>query len=160
MTYFKNSSELSELRKLYYQLAKKFHPDLGGSVAVMQAINNEYESYSKRLIEGDIDFSSERKVYETEVSEELQTKVNEVIHLEDLTIEVIGGWLWVTGNTYPLKDQLKELSFKFSRNKTAWYWHATNYRKMGKKQFSMDGIRKLWGSQEVEKESKKVLALN
>ena len=160
MTYFKNISELSELRKLYYQLAMKYHPDKGGDIAVMQAINNEYESYSKRLIDGNIDFSFERKVYEAEVSEELQAKINEVIHFENLTIEVIGGWLWISGGSYPLRNQLKDLSFKYSRNKQAWYWHSTNYRKMGKKQFSMDGIRELWGSVEIEKKSSKSLALN
>lgn len=160
MTYFNNINDLSDLRKLYYQLALKFHPDCGGDVTIMQAINSEYESYSKRLIDGNIDFSSERKIYETEVSEELQTKINEVIHFQNLNIEVIGGWLWVSGNTYPVKDQLKELAFKFSSNKTAWYWHSSNYRKMGKKQFSMDGIRELWGSVEIEKKSSKSLALN
>ena len=160
MTYFKNISELSELRKLYYQLAMKYHPDKGGDLAVMQAINNEYESYSKRLIDGNIDFSSERKVYEAEVSQELQTKINEVIHLENVTIEVIGDWLWITGNTFPHKDELKAMSFRFSRNKLAWYFHAQNYRKIGNKNFTLDGIRELWGSVEIEKKSKQSLALN
>lgn len=160
MTYFKNISDLSELRKVYYQLAKKFHPDLDGDVAVMQVINNEYESYSKRLIDGNMDFSSERKVYETEVSEELQAKINEVIHLENVIIEVIGNWIWISGGSYPLRNQLKDLLFKYSRNKQAWYWHSSNYRKMGKKQFSLDGIRELWGSVEIEKKSSKSLVLN
>lgn len=161
MTYFKNINDLSELRKLYYQLAKKFHPDLvGGSVVVMQAINNEYEKYSKMLIDGNTGFSNLRKVYERDVSEELQTKINEIIHFDQIQIEVIRGWLWLTGNTYPLKDQLKALSFRYSRNKTAWYWHSRNYIKTSNKQFSMDGIRKLWGSMEIEQETPSKLVLN
>lgn len=160
MTYFKNINDLSLLRKLYYKLALIHHPDRGGDIRIMQEINNQYEAYSKRLIAGNSDFSNLRKVYENEVSEELKNKINQVISLESITIEVIGGWLWITGNTYPLKDQLKELAFKFSRNKTAWYWHSSNYIKMGKKQFSMSGIRELWGSVEIEKKPSKSLALN
>jgi len=160
MKYFNNVKDLTELRKLYYQLALKFHPDRGGNEEIMKLINNEYEMYSTRLINGNADFSDSRKVYETQVSEELQNKINEILDLENLIIEIIGGWIWVTGNTYPVKSDLRKLEFKFSRNKTAWYWHATNYRKRSKKEFTMDGIRDLWGSQEVENDTKKQAVLN
>lgn len=160
MNYFKDINDLSELRKIYYQLAFKHHPDRGGDVATMQTINAEYEKYSKMLIDGNTDFSNLRKVYETEVSEELQLKINEIIHFDQIQIEVFGSWLWITGNSFPLKEQLKALSFKYSRNKNAWYWHSKNYIKMSNKQFSMDGIRKLWGSMEIEQESPSRLVLN
>ena len=160
MKYFNNVKDLTELRKLYYQLALKFHPDCGGNEETMKLINNEYEKYSESLINGNVEFSDSRKAYETQVSEELQNKINEILDLENLIIEIIGGWIWVTGNTYPVKSELRKLEFKFSRNKTAWYWHATNYRKRSNKEFTMDGIRDLWGSQEVENNKEKSFALN
>jgi hypothetical protein len=160
MKYFNNVKDLAELRKLYYQLALKFHPDRGGNEETMKLINNEYEMYSERLINDNADFSDSRKSYETQVSEELQNKINEILDLENLIIEIIGGWIWVTGNTFPVKSELRKLEFKFSQNKTAWYWHATNYRKRSKKEFTMDGIRDLWGSQEVENDTKKQAVLN
>jgi len=157
MKYFGYVEDFVELRKLYYQLALKFHPDRGGSEDIMKLINNEYEVYSEKLINGNIDFSNSRKIYETQVSEELQNKINEILHLENLIIEIIGGWIWITGNTYPVKSDLKKLDFKFSNNKTAWYWHATNYHKRSNKEFTMDGIRDLWGSHIVEKEKSSAL---
>ncbi len=162
MKYFNNVKDLSELRKIYYQLALKFHPDRGGDEETMKLINNEYEEYSEKLINGNADFSDSRKVYETQVSEELQNKINELLNLdlENLKIEVIGGWIWITGNTYPFKSEIKGLAFKFSRNKTAWYWHATNYRKTSKTQFSMNEIRDLWGSEEIENNSTKQPVIN
>lgn len=160
MTYFKNIKNLSELRKLYYKLALKHHPDRGGDLAIMQAINSEYEAYSKKLINGNNDFSNLRKVYERDVSEELQSKINEIIHFENIHIELIGSWLWISGSTYPLREQLKALEFKYSPNKSSWYWHSRNYIKMGNKQFTMDAIRKLWGSVEVETETPNAFVLN
>ncbi len=159
MTYFKSIKDLSGLRKLYYQLALKNHPDKGGDNKIMQEINAEYEQYSKLLINGNSDFSNLRKVYETEVSEELQIKINEVIHFDHINVEVIGGWIWISGNTYPLKEKLKELAFKFSRNKAVWYWHSSNYIKMSGKQHSMEAIRALWGSVDIDREPSKVLVL-
>ncbi len=41
MKYFKNVSDLLELRKQYKQLLRKHHQDNGGNVADMQEINAE-----------------------------------------------------------------------------------------------------------------------
>ena len=46
----------------------KFHPDRGGNEETMKLINNEYEMYSTRLINGNADFYDARKSYETQVS--------------------------------------------------------------------------------------------
>lgn len=43
MKYFQNITSLSELKKQYRELVKNNHPDKDGDIAVMQAINNEFE---------------------------------------------------------------------------------------------------------------------
>lgn len=43
MTYFHNITSLSDLKKQYRELVKNNHPDKGGDIAVMQAINNDFE---------------------------------------------------------------------------------------------------------------------
>jgi curved DNA-binding protein CbpA len=42
--YFTGCSSLDEVKRLYKELAMKYHPDRGGDKATMQAINLEYES--------------------------------------------------------------------------------------------------------------------
>lgn len=111
MSYFTNITDLSLLRKRYYQLALQHHPDRGGDLQTMQAINREYAQCSEQLIKGNTQFSNLRKSYEQEVSEELKQKINQVIHFQGIHIEVIGGWLWITGNTFPLKKNSEIWSF-------------------------------------------------
>jgi len=155
MKWFKNIQTLDELRTMYRKLAMEHHPDRGGSTQDMQEINNEYEILSKKLINSNPTFSEGRKYYEHSVSEEIRRKLNEVIFLEDVTIEVIGSWIWITGNTRPIKEGLKEKGFRFSHNKAAWYWYYGDYHKFSKRQYSMEEIRSMWGSEEVERQKMK-----
>lgn len=40
----------------------------------------------------------------------------------DVSIEKCGHWLWVTGDTYAYRQLLKEIGFRYSYKKRAWYW--------------------------------------
>ncbi|MEI8048888.1 MAG: J domain-containing protein [Bacteroidota bacterium] len=149
MKWFSNIRTLDDLRKLYRKLAFENHPDRGGVTATMQEINNEYDTLSKYLINGNLHFTETRKTYEHEVSKQMRVKVDEILNLPGIMIEIMGSWIWVTGNTYPVKNQLKDAGFLFSHNKVCWYWHCGEYFKKSKKKFSLDDIRTLWGSEEV-----------
>jgi curved DNA-binding protein CbpA len=153
--WFQNVKTLDELRTMYRKLALLHHPDRGGSTQNMQEINAEYEYLSKHLIDSNTDFSEGRKYYEHNASEFIRQKLDEILFLEEITIEIIGSWIWITGNTRPVKEELKQKGFRFSHNKTAWYWYYGDYHKFSKRQFSMDDIRAMWGSEEVEKQKMK-----
>lgn len=49
MKYFKNVKSRDELKKVYRQLARKYHPDLGGDAEVMKELNNEFDIMFKIL---------------------------------------------------------------------------------------------------------------
>lgn len=151
MKWFTNINDLSELRTAYKKLAVLHHPDKGGSTADMQEINNEYDILSKRFINSNTDFSEGRKTYEADVSEAIKNLIDEIIDLPNINIEMIGNWVWVSGNTKPVKEKLKTAGFKFSRKKVAWYWHHGEYRKFNKKQFDLNEIRQMWGSEKFNK---------
>ena len=54
----------------------------------------------------------------------IQNQILELKKDKDITIEQIGSWLWVTGDTYSLKESLKNLGFFFSGSKKAWFWNG------------------------------------
>ena len=43
MTYFKNVKNVEDLKTAYKKLARENHPDMGGDIEVMKAINNEFD---------------------------------------------------------------------------------------------------------------------
>ena len=65
-------------------------------------------------------------------------------------IEIIGTWIWVSGNTKEYKDQLKELHFTWSKNKAAWNFHSEPFKKKSRNSLDFDTIRSFYGSSEIE----------
>lgn len=154
MKYFTNIKTLEELRKEYKRLVKANHPDNGGSEEEIKIINTEYEKALKNLENADTTENAWK--YDFTKDELFREALNKVINLENVKIEIIGCWIWITGNTYNVKDILKAAGFKWCNNKKAWSWHAgERYFKKSKRKLSMDDLRGLYGYEEVETNKKR-----
>lgn len=86
------------------------------------------------------------------LDEELFDILNKIKHLPNISMEVCGTWLWVTGDTKPVHDTLKEHGLKYAPKKVAWYWRPEGYRKRGGKPWEMNAIRARYGSQDIDTE--------
>jgi len=154
--YLEGVKNLQELKNLYRELAKKHHPDHGGDTKTMQKINAEFEYLFNRLPKTKQEEAAEKA---GETAADYMQVVENIIFIPGIKIELCGTWLWVTGDTRPVKEQLKTAGFKFAPKKIAWYWHGGKYRKRSKRKLSMKEIRDLYGSEELEKrERQKVTA--
>lgn len=117
---------LEELKQQYRRLALRNHPDLGGNTADMQQINDEYAVLFERLKNTHRAASGETYTAKEETGEKANDFIdiiNALINLDGLIIEICGKWLWISGNTKPHRAKLKELHFRWSQNKMAWYFH-------------------------------------
>ena len=140
---------LDELKKQYRKLSMIYHPDKGGSDAQMQALNDEYDRLRAKLKAG-ANLSEEESRLEDELDEVYKDVIATLVVIPNVEIELIGSWIWVSGATYPIKDMLKELNFKYARNKKMWYWHADEkYKKRSKKKFSIEDIREMYKHEKI-----------
>ena len=162
--YFKNVGTIEELRRQYKDLLKVYHPDNGGNEEIMKAINVEYEQLFKTLKNRHENKASstgsthKESFYNFEEDEKLREILNKVINFEGITIEIIGNWIWISGNTYQYKKDFKAFGFKWASKKKMWYWRPETYIKKSRKALSMEDIRSYYGSTEVKTESKLKLA--
>ena len=171
MKYFNNVSTLEELRRQYKELLKKYHPDNPqGSTEACQEINAEYdrlfkvlkdkhESKSDKTADSTNTKQSEysKNMYDWENDKALREVLQKIINFDGIEIEIVGAWLWVSGNTYIFKDELKEIEFKWASQKKQWYFHTDAYRKRSRKSLSMDDIRNYYGSTKVQTDSRVLL---
>ena len=148
--YFKNPKTLEALKKQYRELALKHHPDRGGDNEVMKIINREYDELFKRL--KDVHQTKDGETYTaknetSETPEQFKAIIDELMKMDNIVIEIIGCFIWVTGNTKPYKDKLKELKLQWHSKKLAWYLKPEDYRKRSHKDFELDEIREMYGTE-------------
>jgi len=138
---------LEALKQAYKLAALKHHPDHGGDVEIMKMVNAAYELLQDENWTPYEGRAAKKATAMTDIVSEAWDKVKGLAGIKG---EIIGTWIWVSGNTIIYKKVLKEAGFKWSSNKKAWYWHQGGYRKHGKKPFSMDDIKTMWGSAELK----------
>ncbi len=156
MKYFNQCKSIDEIKAMYKQLAKQYHPDCGGDTETMQAINAEYAYACGNVFKGD-NLTEEETDEKMRMSEEYRRVLESIINLAGVIIELVGNWIWVTGNTYPVKKQLKEAGLFFASKKLAWYYRAEEYKTKGGKK-TLDEIREKYGSETVNtKRHRKIL---
>ena len=149
MKYFNKPETLEELKRQYRELALKHHPDKGGDTQTMQSINNEYDELFKIL--KDVHQNKDGQKYTsnqttTETAEQFKNIIDELMKMDDIVIEIIGCFIWLTGNTKIYKEKLKELKFQWHSKKIAWYMKPEDYKKRSHKDYELDEIRAMYGT--------------
>ncbi len=130
------------LKKQYRNLCKQLHPDFGGNEEIFKQMSNEYQELMMKGL--DKTFKAENN--EQTLSENLKEILKSLINIESLEIELVGSWIWISGNTYEYKTLLKEQGFKWNNKRKKWYYTEQEYKRYCAKG-SFDEIRKVYGSQ-------------
>lgn len=151
MKYFVNCKTVEEVKKLYKTLAKELHPDLNkdrDTTSLFQQMLNEFEKAFEKL--KNTHQNKDGEFYTTKGTSENASEfieiINGLIHLEELTIEIIGCFIWVYGDTFNHKDLIKSLGLKWSKKRKSWYYSSKKIRVSGKN-ISMDEMREFFGSE-------------
>ncbi|RXK81279.1 J domain-containing protein [Filimonas effusa] len=147
MKYFNECQTLEEVKALYKKLAKENHPDAGGDTATMQAINTEY-AYACAVIAKGASMSDAEADEEIRLSEEYRQIIEAIINLPGIVIELVGRWLWISGNTYPVRKELSTAELTYHGKKKVWYYSPDEYKKRGTNK-SLDEIKAKYGSEQI-----------
>ena len=139
----------SGLKEAFRLACFEHHPDCGGSTEAMQLVNLAHDVL-KNCERWWSPLEAKQANRTEPLTDTIKAMYARIRFFDGISIELIGDWLWLTGETRKYKDALKDMGFRFSKNKVAWYWHPAGYRKRSKKSFGLNDIRGMWGSKDLE----------
>lgn len=148
MNYFKDCTNIEEVKARYRDLAKQFHPDRGGDTATMQAINAAYSIAVIQIARGEKRTEQEINDILTD-NEKYRYAIDAIINIPGINIELVGSWIWVTGDTKPHRETLKNALFFWASKKLAWYFRTSEYKCKSQHPQDLDEIRNKYGSKPV-----------
>lgn len=140
---FLNCKTYDEGKELYRKLCFSLHPDKGGDRKAFEVMINDWNEAKVFLPGSAIGLKEESDPFKalvlyspseqtssvitgpTELNLDLTNQVLGLIQGLDCKLELIGSWLWLTGEKdqiIPIKESLKALGFRFSASKKAWYF--------------------------------------
>lgn len=83
--------------------------------------------------------------------QEIMDKIVELKQIDGITIDLMGSWLWVGGDTKPNRDALKAAGCRWAPKKGLWYWHTikdtTHYKR--RKTYTIEEIESKYGKQAI-----------
>ena len=135
MNYFSGVTTVEDVKALYRKLAMKYHPDRGGDTATMQALNAQYHDALSMCHgqERQVDDQTWTYYYSYDAEQEIVEVIDATLAANILNanhnFSLIGKWLWITGDTKPIRSALKELGYRWHSKRQAWYWRANTGRK-------------------------------
>ncbi len=132
--YFKDCQTVAQIKSTWRKLCFQFHPDRGGDEEIMKEVNDQYHGALKSC-NGETTFGSDGKqhsyYYKEAVEQEVMDKITELLKmdLKDCEVELVGTWIWVSGNTKQFKTELKKAGLKWHSKRLMWYFRKFNYRR-------------------------------
>ena len=138
-----------------------------GMNTIMQVINAEFKLVKEALLRDELSekkdgyFTWVGKTYtgvhdsesyfkwSTDRSQDIIDAVNKIIHIKGIEIEIIKFWVWVGGDTKPVKEILKAAGFTWHGQKSMWVFKTC--KALGHFQ-TIEQVRSYHGSTKVDNE--------
>lgn len=146
--WFGHCATTDEIKREYKRLARLHHPDLGGSTATMQELNAAFDAACREFVPFERPGKTDSYYdWTAGINQQVREAIERIITLPGLEIEVCGFWVWVSGDTRPLKEQLKAAEYKWHSGKQRWFYPGC--KSSGRGEMSMEEIRLTYGSERV-----------
>ena len=166
MKWFNGCTTAEAVKKMYRDLCKSYHPDLhpgAENEEKMKQINAEYDTAWARYknVHSNVTGSengTESRRETSEAPEMFKDIINAIIGCEGIEIDLVGSWVWVTGNTYIHRETLKGAGFKWAGKKQAWYWHPAEEGARRHSKMSLDQIKERYGCESFATKAQPKLA--
>lgn len=161
MKYFTKCKCIEDVKEEFKRLAKELHPDNGGNAEEFKIMMQAYTAACGRFkgvhrAEGANDSKKAEKATQGAHSateddlEQFAEIISKVVTLDGVEIEIVGTWVWLSGNTYPHREAIKAAGFFWSTKHKRWYYNGSTKKSKKHSKYSYDEVKNMHGCKEVK----------
>jgi hypothetical protein len=166
-SFFAGFTTVADIKKEYKRLAFIHHPDRGGDTATMQALNAAYDK-ALRNCHGEVSQDEKGQDHTYRYNEAVEQGIvdfidrlikSRILNSGAVRADLIGTWVWITGDTKPVKHLLgKEgLGCMWHGKRGCWYFQNDGYRHRFSSDSSLAGLAAKYGASHIYGEKEKSL---
>lgn len=142
---------LQAIKSKFYRLAMLHHPDRDSKndIELMKKLNLAYELLRKNHVKISENMEKDFDAYHIkyDISEDILKKAIKIQKLSSyIDVYIAGAWIWISGDTKPIKEALKQENCRFAPKKKAWYFAGCRSFSRGK--YSLNEIYTKYGKYE------------
>lgn len=155
---------VADAKALFKKLAFANRPDRGGDLQTMQEIAEQFQAllktFHKQTTTGS-DGKDHTYYYNQATEQAIIDKINELLSsgalIDGVDAYIVGSWLWVEGNTKPVKHLLGKdgLKMQWHSNRLAWYFKGDpSYKPRFNSAASLEDLKHYYGASKVNTKAK------
>jgi hypothetical protein len=156
MVFFAGLTTVEQIKSTYRDLARQHHPDLGGDLETMKALNAAYHKALAACNGQEAEGRTYRYTAKTEQA--IMDQIAELLKIPNLDISLIGLWVWVTGDTKPVKEDLKALGCRWHSGRKCWFWKPAGLGRSRANPGSLDEIAAKYGCERFYSKGRQLAA--
>ncbi|KAB1469130.1 DnaJ domain-containing protein [Cronobacter sakazakii] len=137
-----------EINKAFKRLSLKYHPDKNPQLnGEMMKMLNAARDFLLANVSKIKQAQAESGGGGYDYSEEVEAVLKALCEMAGVLYEVIGNWVWISGDTKTHKDALKALNCKWASKKKQWFYRPEEHKSSrNRREHSIEEIREKYGS--------------
>lgn len=163
MMYFRDCKNIEDVKEAFKRYAKELHPDNGGDAEEFKRMMQAYTAACKRFkgvhreqgtagkaAAGNAAQDAHRAQDDDFSAEMFADIIAKVVVMDGVDVEIVGSWIWLSGNTYFFKDRIKAAGFMWSSKHKKWYYNGSTKKSKKHSKMSFEQVRDLHGSRDIK----------
>ena len=163
MNYFLNCKTVFDVKKLFRELAMKYHPDHGGDNETMRIVLEQYHD-ALRSCHGQTNTGTDGKehTYKYNWANEvaIAQKIQDILALRlPVDVSLVGTWIWVQGqNVLTYRKELEQAGLKFQSKRGMFYWKPYKGRSRHNSKASFNDLAAKYGHKKYANQQEHAIA--
>lgn len=117
---------IAGVKRMYFLHVTTNHNNGTLTADMLQQLNDDFDYRINELLTV-AEITEQELNKKTKFFTRFRRAIEYLVNVPGIKLEMLGQWLWVTGDTFNAREILRQFGYYFARAKSAWYFKNEGY---------------------------------